>query len=150
MTTIFFAFVLAIIIPTLLVAYISPRNLYFIIPVLFAVAFGFTTKVVEYEGYAVSDSFIAEGSEGVILSVSEGKTHLYVLLAFFDEQEPRLVKIVRSEETDKKMQKNDGKTTKVLRFSGRTGNSENGEGSGGDAGAFELLDLNQSKKFWKG
>lgn len=149
MTYLFYLFTLSIITPILLAAYRYPRKLFLIIPVIFAIAFGFTLQVQNYEGYAVSDEFIAEGSEGVILYAMQWKTHYYVMLSFHGENEPRLVKIARSEETDKQMEKNDGETTKVLRFLKKRGKGVNGEGGIGGEGSLEILDLNKSDKFGK-
>lgn len=73
-----------------------PKVLTVVIPIVFFMLFELTTLYPNYEGYAVDAKFIPLGSEASVLAVTEAKDWIYLTVQFFNETEPRLVKIVNT------------------------------------------------------
>ena len=140
MTWLFFTFTLITTSVTIPFALYLRHHLVLFVVAMFMIAFVFTVKTTDYIGYALSSEFVADGSEALVLSLTETADSFYVVVLFKDD-EPRLVRIAK--EGNGEMSGEVGQGNMVLKFGG--GGEENSERS-----SVKVLDLNESTEFGKG
>lgn len=148
MTLLFFTFTLILTSAAILFALYMRHHLVLFVVAMFFMAFVFTTKTTDYIGYALDSEFVTDGSEALVLSLTETADSFYVVVLFKDD-EPRLIRIAKVDGDDEMSKA--GKGSKILRFGDVSGEAfGKGDGTESERSGVRVLDLNESTEFDKG
>lgn len=139
-----------------------------LIPALIGILFMLSLHMPDFYGYAVDDKLVF-GREATLLQSSESEKWIYLLVQFTDEIEPRLIRMISTEENRKEREEAQERANKglaIIRFgqqtngkpgeqgqaaqSGEEGQQlSRGDAEGGGEGSFNLLDFGESETFSK-